>query len=368
MTQLKYSYLDEQFSNPDEIFNDLRGLVKSGEFTLGPYVEAFESDFAKYVGMKHAIGTNTGTDALILCLKGLGIGSGDEVITVTNTFYATVGAIVAVGAKPVFVDSDERYSINVSQIEKAITSKTKAILPVHWAGMPADMAGIMKIADRHGIPVVEDACPSVGARIDGRHVGSFGKVNGFSMHPLKPLNVWGDGGILVTNDDKIAEWIRTYRNHGMIDRDHIAFWGINNRLQPFQAVVARRVLPTVQDLTERRIRNAQQLDHELESLADFIRVPKRPSNMREVYQLYLVSVKNRDGLLKHLQERGIEARVHYPLPLHLQPAAKSLGYKKGDFPIAEKQCDEVITLPAHQHINPGQISLMVEEIKKFYRK
>ncbi|MEW6055585.1 MAG: DegT/DnrJ/EryC1/StrS family aminotransferase [Bdellovibrionota bacterium] len=364
--QVKYSYLAEQFADTEAYFRDLRELVASGEFTLGPYVEAFERDFAKYVGAKHAIGMNTGTDALILALKSLGIGAGDEVITVANTFYATVGAIVATGARPVFVDSDDRYSIDVTQIENKITSRTKAILPVHWAGAPAEMDAILNIADKHGVYVVEDACPSVGARIDGKHVGTFGDVNAFSMHPLKPLNVWGDGGIIVTDDDKINDWIRLYRNHGMVDRDHIEIWGINNRLQPVQAVVARRVLPQVQDLTERRIRNAQQLDRELKGLAEFVRVPARPKNMREVYQLYIVSVKRRDELLKHLQSKGIEARVHYPLPLHLQKAAEGLGYKKGDFPRAEQQANEIITLPAHQHVSSEQISYIVDEMRSFY--
>lgn len=223
--RVKYSYLDQQFSEVEAYFADLRKLVSTGEFTLGPFVEAFEQKFAAYVGVKHAIGTNTGTGALILSLKAVGVQPGSEVITVANTFIATVGAIVAAGARPVFVDCDERYQIDVSKIEAAISPKTAAILPVHWAGCPPEMGKILEIADRHGIPVVEDACPAVGAKINGCFAGTFGKVNAFSMHPLKPLNVWGDGGIIVTNDDKAAEFLRLYRNHGLLDRDHVEIWG-----------------------------------------------------------------------------------------------------------------------------------------------
>jgi len=365
--QVKYSYLDQQFAEVDAHFQDLRELVASGEFTLGPFVEAFEKKFAAYIGVKHAIGTNTGTGALILSLKAVGVQPGSEVITVANTFIATVGAIIAAGARPVFVDCDERYQIDVSKIEAAITPKTAAILPVHWAGCPPEMDKILEIANRRGIPVVEDACPAVGAKINGRFAGTFGKVNAFSMHPLKPLNVWGDGGIIVTNDDKAAEFLRLYRNHGLLDRDHIEIWGVNERLQPFQAVVGSRVLDTIEGLVMARIRNAQQFDEGLKGLESWIRPPYRPLGYREVYQLYLVTAKRRDELVKYLVERGVEAKVHYPIPIHLQNAARDLGYKRGDFPICERQAEEIVTLPAHQHITQEQIDYTLSCIREFYR-
>ena len=365
--KVKYSYLDQQFAEVDAHFQDLRKLVASGEFTLGPFVEAFEKKFAAYIGVKHAIGTNTGTGALILSLKAVGVQPGSEVITVANTFIATVGAIIAAGARPVFVDCDERYQIDVSKIEAAITPKTAAILPVHWAGCPPEMDKILEIANRRGIPVVEDACPAVGAKINGRFAGTFGKVNAFSMHPLKPLNVWGDGGIIVTNDDKAAEFLRLYRNHGLLDRDHIEIWGVNERLQPFQAVVGSRVLDTVEGLVMARIRNAQQFDEGLKGLESWIRPPYRPLGYREVYQLYLVTAKRRDELVKYLVERGVEAKVHYPIPIHLQNAARDLGYKRGDFPICERQAEEIVTLPAHQHITQEQIDFTLSCIREFYR-
>jgi len=333
---------------------------------LGPFVEAFEKKFAAYIGVKHAIGTNTGTGALTLALKAVGVKPGSEVITVANTFIATVGAIVAAGARPVFVDCDERYQIDVSKIEAAITAKTSAILPVHWAGCPPELDKILEIANRHEIPVVEDACPAVGAKIDGKYAGTFGKVNAFSMHPLKPLNVWGDGGIIVTNDDEAAEFLRLYRNHGLVDRDHVEIWGVNERLQPFQAVVGARVLDTVEGLVEARIRNAKLFDAGLKGLESFIRPPNRPSGYREVYQLYLVTAVRRDELVAFLISRGIEAKVHYPIPIHLQNAARDLGYKRGDFPVCERQADEIVTLPAHQHISEEEVAFTVAMIREFY--
>lgn len=365
--RVKYAYLDEQFADFESYFPELRKLIQSGEFTLGPWVEAFEKDFSAYVGTKYAISTNTGTDALVLSFKSLGIGAGDEVITAANTFYATVGAIVTAGARPVLVDCDDRYVLDVNKIEKAITKKTKAIVPVHWVGHPVDMKTVLTIAEKHGLSVVEDACPSAGARINNQHVGSFGNLGAFSFHPLKPLNVWGDGGCIVTSDDKLAKWLRSYRNHGMVDRNHIEMWGVNARMQPIQAMVARKLLPQIEDLTARRIAHAKQLDNGLKNLSDFIHLPPRPTNMREVYQLYMMCVKNRDELLKYLISKEIEAKVHYPVPLHLQKAAEGLGYRKGDFPVAEKQANELITLPAHQHITSEQVDYMISEIKAFYK-
>lgn len=364
---VKYNYLKEQFADPmEDYINDLRPLIASGEFTFGPYVDAFEKKFAKYIGVKHAIGVCNGTDALMMALKAVGVKPGDEVITVPNTFYATVGAIVAVGATPVFVDCDERYQIDVLKIEAAITPKTRAILPVHWAGCSPDIKRVLAIAAAHGLKVVEDACPSVGATIDGQSAGTFGHVNAFSMHPLKPLNVMGDGGIVVTDDDEMAAWIRTYQNHGMADRDHIAMWGINTRLQPTQAVIASRVLDTIEGMIEVRNRNARHLDEGLRALGDRVKIPQRPKGNREVYQLYQVGVEDRKSLLPYLIERGIEAKVHYPLPLHLQEAAEGLGYKRGDFPVCERQADEILTIPAHQEVSTEQVDYIMKTIHAFY--
>lgn len=364
--KVPYNYLPSQFEDFDSYIPDLRELVASGEFTLGPFVEKFEKKFAEFVGVKHAIGTNTGTGALTIALKSVGAGPGTEVITVANTFIATVGAIVDTGALPVFVDCDERYQIDVTKIERAITPNTVAILPVHWAGCPPDLETIMSIAEKNNLAVVEDACPAVGAKINDKFAGSFGTVNAFSMHPLKPLNVWGDGGIVVTNSDEKADWLRLYRNHGLEDRDHVTFWGINERLQPFQAVVGNRVLDTVDDLVNKRITNARLYDEKLKKLSPKVRCPYRPVGYKEVYQLYLVCVDDRTELINYLESKGVEPKVHYPVPIHLQKAAKHLGYDVGSFPECEKQAKEILTLPAHQYISEEQIDYVVNCMTEFY--
>ena len=363
--KVNYAYLHQQFADVEGYFEDLRELVASGEFTLGPYVERFERKFGEYIGIKHVISVNTGTDALILCLKALGIGAGDQVITVPNTFYATVGAIVAVGARPVFIDVDERMQMDPTLLEAAITPETKAIIPVYWAGCCPEVERIVSIAEKHEIPVVEDACPAVGASVDGKSAGTWGRISAFSMHPLKPLNVWGDGGMVVTQDDALADWLRMSRNHGMVDRDHNQIWGINARLQPIQAVVATRLLDGMETNISARLRTAALLDAGLEHLPQ-VRIPTRFAGHRDSYQLYQVMVDQRDELLAHLVENEIEAKVHYPLPLHLQVAAADLGYSTGSFPVCERQAGEILTLPAHQHIEVDQVDYTIECIKDFY--
>ena len=362
-----YNYLPMQFQDDDKIFEDWKKLIKTTEFTLGPVMEAFEKKFASYVGMKHCIATNNGTDALILSFKALGLGPGDEAITVCNTFYATVGAIVASGATPVFVDADDRYQIDSTKIEAAITSKTKVIVPVHWGGASPDMDAIVKIAKKNNLEIVEDACMGIGASIHGKSPGTYGKVNAYSMHPLKSLNVMGDGGMVVTNDDSIAEWMRKYRNHGMIDRNHIEFWGVNMRLQPLQAVVASHGLDDLPRVIEKRNHNAARLDKGLLALAPNVIIPARPEGYKETFALYMGLFENRDAILAFLVKNGIEAKIHYPVPLHLQQAANALGYKKGSFPVAEMQADKLITLPIHQFVEDDQIDFMIEKISTFYK-
>ena len=364
--KVPYNYLPMQFSHYEDIFDEWKELINSTEFTLGPYVENFEKKFSKFIGCKHVIGTNTGTDALILALKAIGIGPGDEVISIPITFYATIGAIYAVGARPVFVDIDDRYQIDESLIATAITPKTKAILPVHWGGASPNMHAIMKIAQKHGLKVVEDACMAPGGYAHKRHAGTVGNISAWSMHPLKPLNVMGDGGMVSTDDDKLAEWMRMYRNHGMVDRNHNRIWGVNMRLQPLQAIVAGHILNTVNETVEIRIKNAQILDKGLKSLCPFVKIPPRPNGYRETFSLYMARFERRDELKKYLIENGIEAKIHYPVPLHLQEAAKGLGYKPGDFPVSETYGQEILTLPAHQFISIELLEYTISVIKKFY--
>ncbi len=363
-----YSYLDEQFAQIDDYLEDVRKLVQSGDFTLGKPLTEFEERFAKLCGLPFAIGVGSGTDALILSLKIIGVGPGDEVITTPNTFISTVGAIAMAGAKPVFVDNNDEYTIDVDKIEQAITQKTKALLPVHLTGCPADMPRIMAIAKRHKLLVIEDAAQAILAKIDGKHVGSWGETACFSLHPLKNLNVWGDGGVIVTRCAELDRKLRLFRNHGMTTRDEIEMFAHNSRLDSLQAVIGNRLISEVEEITRKRIANARQYDEAFRDLKEFITVPKRRPNVQQVYHTYVLRVKDRDGLLEHLIKCGIKAKVHYPIPVHLQKAAAYLGYKKGDFPVCEADAERILSLPVHQHLSPEQMAYVIDTVRDFYRK
>lgn len=366
ITRVPYSYLERQFVEIDPILDDIRDLVRRGDYTLGGAVRDFEARFARLVGVRHAIGVNSGTEALTLALRAVGVGPDDEVITAPNTFIATVGAIVAAGARPVFVDVDAQHNIDPALIEAEITPRTRAILPVHLEGNPADMAGIGDIAELYGLEVVEDACQAFTAAIGDRRVGTFGRAGGFSLHPLKPMNVWGDAGMIVTNDDTVADHLRLLRNHGLRDRDTVEIFGVNSRLDTLQAIVGSHLLDGVLAATDRRIANAGRLDAGLFDLGDVVRIPPRRAGVRHVYQIYVIETRERDGLLRFLVEQGIEAKVHYPVPVHLQPAARGLGYGVGDFPVCERQAREILTLPAHQFLSDDEIDGMIEHVRRFY--
>ena len=360
-----YNYLPMQFADYSEIAAGWDQLIKSSEFTLGSFMETFEREFAEYVGAKHRVATNNGTDALILSLKALGIGRGDEVITPCNSFYATTGAVVAVGATPVFCDVDDRYQADVVDMAARITKRTKLLLPVHWAGASPDMDAITALANEYGLEILEDACMAIGGRWGDRHPGTFGKVGAFSMHPLKTLNVIGDGGMVVTDDDDLHAWMLKYRNHGMVDRDHIEFWGVNYRLQPLQAVVASTMLRTLDERLERRREIQGQLDDSLADLAPNLLVPRRDPRNPETVSLYMVLAERRDKFLDHLVASGVEAKVHYPIPLHLQQAAASLGFGPGSMPVAEAQANELVTLPAHEYLSDSQVDWMISAIEQW---
>ena len=363
--KVPFSYLSEQFKNPDTIWRDMKKVVKRGDFTLGKEVGQFEEKFAKAIGVKYAVGVNSGTDALFLSLKALGVGPGDEVITMTNTFIATAGAVAATGATPVFVDCDDEYIIDIDAMERAITPRTKCLMPVHFAGHPVDMPRVMAIAKRHNLLVVEDPCQGIGAAIDGKKAGTFGNAAGFSLHPLKNINVWSDAGVAVTNDESVYKKLRLLRNHGMKNRDEYAFFGYNSRLDTVAAVVGLHIIKQLGWITKMKIKHAAMLDKGLGEIPE-ITVPKRKKNGTYVYHLYIVQAQNRDGLLAHLVKNGIEAKVHYPIPLHLQECSKHLGYKPGDFPKAEAQAKSIITYPAHQHLSDAQIRFMIQKTKEFY--
>ena len=364
--RVSFSYLERQFADLDGYLEDIRALVASSALTLGPAVEEFEHRFSELSGLPHAIGVGTGTDALRLPLELSGVGPGDEVITTPNTFIATVGAIVATGARVVFVDSEDGFVIDPALIEAAITERTKAIVPVHYTGNVADMPTIAAIAERRGLVLVEDACQATAAAIDGTPVGSWGIAGAFSLHPLKNLNVWGDGGVVVTRSAELADRLRLYRNHGLVNRDEVASWGINSRLDALQAVIGNRLIGSVPAITERRIANAARYDAALADV-DGISVPVRRPGVRHVYHLYIVRAERRDALLRFLVEAGIEAKIHYPIPVHLQEAARDLGYGEGDFPSTEHDAKVVITLPAHPYLSDDEIDYTIDRVRAFYR-
>jgi len=363
--KVAYSYLQDQFADPESIFAEFRKLIQRGDFTLGAALTEFEQKFAAHCGARHAVGVGTGTDALFLSLKAMGIGPGDEVITCPCTFVATVGAIVQSGARPVFVDANEQFVIDPDKIEQVITPRTKAIMPVHYTGQPCDMPRITAIAKRHALRVVEDACQSIGGEVDGKRVGSWGDTAGFSLHPLKNLNVWGDGGVITTNSAQLRDDLHLLRNHGMKNRDEVEIYGYNCRLDTLQAIVGLWLFPQAEAITESRIATAKRFDAELSQIKQ-IRVPPRNSRMRHAYHLYMVHAEGRDALVQFLVEKGVEAKIHYPIPMHLQEASAYLGYKAGDFPVTEAHAASIFTLPVHQHMTEEHKEYCIEMVKAFY--
>ena len=362
---VRYSPLAQQFANPDEIFDEIRDLVASGDFTLGGVVSEFEAKFAELLGVKHAIGVGSGTDSLKLPLKALGLGPGNEVITSANTFYATVGAIAEVGATPVFVDCDDTFCIDVAKIEAAITPRTKALMPVHLTGDVANMTEIMAVAERHDIPVVEDACQSLLGTHNGRLAGTFGVAAGFSMHPLKIINVWGDAGIVVTDDDEMNRKVRLLRNHGLGNRDEMEILGYNTRLDSLQAVVGKKMVARAQDIVRKRAENASFYDAGFATIPQ-ITIPPRNQGSTHVFLLYVLFAEDRDALIQHCLDADIEAKVHYPIPLYMQKPLAHLGHKRGDFPVSDRHATDVISFPVDQHLSRDEMDYVISTVREFY--
>ena len=367
--KINHSYLVEQFFDYKKIFSKIEKIVKQGDYTLGNEVNRFEKNLSKRMGSKHTIAVGNGTDALYLVLKAFNIGRGDEVITTPFTFIATIASIVTAGAKPVFVDIKSDYNIDEKKIEKAITKKTKAIMPVHWAGRPCELDKIRKIANKYKLKIIQDSCHAIDSRFRNKHIVSYGDACTFSLHPLKNFNVWGDGGFILTQNSDLAKKLFLLRNHGLINRNTCKVFAYNSRLDTIQAAVANYKLKNkLTNITNKRIRNAFLLDKYLKNI-DEVATIKRKSYLKEVFHLYKLNVKHhRDGLIKFLNKNGIDAKVHYPKPTHLQPAAKFLKYKRGDFPIAEKSANTTLSLPVHEFINTNQIKFTANKIRDFYKK
>ena len=364
---VRYSPLGQQFADPEPIFEELRALVKSGDFTLGKVVGEFEEMFAAAAGTKYAIGVGSGTDALKIPLKALGLGPGDEVITCANTFWATVGAINEVGAKPVFIDAAENFCLDIDQLEAAITPATKAIMPVHLTGDVLDMDRVMEIAARHELPVVEDACQSLTGERGGRKAGTWGIASGFSMHPLKIINVWGDAGIVVTDDDGMNRKVRLLRNHGLKNRDEMEMYGYNSRLDSVQAVVGKWSVRHIDEIVAGRIRTATYYDRGFADIAQ-VRVPDRDPAVKNVFLLYILHAEARDELVRYCIDRGIEAKVHYPIPLYQQAALAYLGHKPGDFPVTDRHAVETISFPVDGYLSPAEQDHVINTVRRFYEE
>jgi len=365
--KVQWSYLPKQFNaqSVEQILDRIREFVPTGDFTLGKPVREFEQRFARLIGASHAIGVNSGTDALKLSLKALGVGPGDEVITTANTFIATIGAIAENYARPVLVDCTDNFCMNVSQVEAVITPRTKALMPVHLAGQMTDMPALLEIARKHKLPVVEDSCQCILGAMDGKNAGTYGATGAFSLHPLKNLNVWADGGMIVTSDDDLNIKLRRLRNHGLSDRDNVVMMGCNSRLDSLQAVVGNWLIDQVDFITSTRISNAAYLDRELGKMQQ-IRLPQRFNNRRLVFHLYIVFAERRDELVKHCKAKGVEVKVHYPIPVYRQEGLKPYGYKKGDFPVTDRHADTMISFPAHEHLTQDQLAYMVQTVAEFY--
>ena len=371
--KVPYAFLQRQFADPDPLLDALRPVVQNGEFTLGPRVEAFEKSFAALHAntdgaVPEAVGVGSGTDALALALQAVGVGPGDEVITSPSTFIATAGAIVMVGARPVFADIDQRYLLDLERVEAAITEKTRAILPVHYTGDMVDMRLLREIADQHGLALVEDACQAVLARFDEEPPGRFSHAAAFSLHPLKNLHVWGDGGVVLTHKPEIAEAVRLQRNHGLVNRDEVAVFGRNSRLHTLQAAVGSLMLESAEADTAARIEIAQRFDTAFADLQPTVRVPHREARSRHVYHLYVLQVERRDAVLAALKEAGISAKIHYPIPVHLQPAARDLGYQEGDFPKAESYAAHALSLPVHPYLEENEIAYVIDQLRTAARE
>ena len=350
-----------------ELLEAVGRVIDSGQFVLGEEVSEFERRFAQICGVRFAAAVNSGTDALILALRALGIGSCDEVITVPNSFVASTTCIALVGAKPVFVDVREDCNMDPAKLEDAITSRTKAILVVHLTGRPADMDPIIKVAKARKLHVVEDCAQAVLAEYKGKRVGSFGVIGCFSLHPLKTLNACGDGGVLTTNDGALYERLKVLRNVGLRSRDECVVWSSHSRLDSVQAAILLVKMSHVNVWTEKRCANAAFYQR---SLADVrgLQVPTDQPFEKAVYHTFVVQADRRDELKEYLTSQGVETAIHYPVPIHLQEVAVGLGYGPGSFPVTERQARRILSLPVYPELTQTDLDYIADAVREFCRR
>ena len=348
----------------EEILSRFDRISLTGNYVLGEEVKEFERNFADFCGTSFALGVGNGSDALSFSLLGLGVKSGDEVITAPNSFVASAWTIANIGAKPVFVDVGCDFNIDPSLIQKAITPKTKAIMPVHLTGRVADMEAINKIAQENNLLVVEDAAQAVGASYKSKKSGSFGDAGCFSLHPLKNLHVHGDGGIITTNNEDLYNRALKMRNHGLKNRNECEFWGWNSRLDEIQASIANLKLSYLNKWNDRFRELA---NYYIKELSDYIEVPSIKEFEKPIFHRFIIQHNNRDDLKFFLEEKGVMTAINYPIPLHLHEASRQYGYKIGDFPMAEKQAKRILSLPIYPELEDSQAKYVVECIKKFLK-
>lgn len=346
-----------------QLIHAFEQVLDSGRYIQGPECASFEKEFAEFCGAPSATGISNGTSSLHLTLRAIGVGTGDEVITAPNSFIASASTIALTGAKPVFADVMKDLNIDPEQIERAITTRTKAIIPVHLTGRPAKMREINDIAKRHGLFVLEDAAQSVGAKLLGKRVGSWGDAASFSLHPLKNLHAFGDAGIITAQDPKLIECLNISKNHGLTSRDRCEFWSFNCRLDEMQAALLRVQLPELERWTEERRNLAFRYNRLLKR---FVEVPEEAPGEYHVYQTYVVQADRRQELQAFLRAHGIEALVHYPTPIHIQPAAVALGYKPEDFPETMRLSQRILSLPLYPGLTHEQQDYVAEMFEKFY--
>jgi dTDP-4-amino-4,6-dideoxygalactose transaminase len=346
-----------------EIQVALNEVLENTAFAGGPYVARFEKEYAEFCGCRYAIGVGNGTDALWLALLALGIGPGDEVLTVPNTFIATAEAITYTGASPVFVDVDEKnYNMSPLLLEKAITKKTKAVIPVHLFGQPADMDRILEIAKKHGLYVIEDACQAHGSEYKGKKCGTIGDAGCFSFYPGKNLGAYGEAGAVVTNNDEVADKIRIFRDHGQPKKYFHDVIGWNARMDGFQGAVLSVKLKYLDQWNESRRQHAVQYRELLSGIKGII-LPEEMPYAKHIYHIFAIRTQNRDAFMAQLTERGVSCGIHYPVPVHRQAAYASLHLPVGSFPIAEKCADEFVSLPMFPELTEEQITYVADQIK-----
>jgi dTDP-4-amino-4,6-dideoxygalactose transaminase len=368
------SFLDlkAQFAGiRDEVYDAVTRVLESQHFILGPEVAAFEEEVKPQVGCEHALGCASGSDALLLALMGLGVGPGDEVIAPPFTFVATAGSVARLNARVLFVDIDrETYCLDPKLVEKAITPRVKAIIPVHLFGLAAEMDSLLETSRQHGISVIEDAAQAIGAKYDGEPVGSLGTVGCFSFFPSKNLGAAGDGGLLSTRDPELAARLKILRTHGSPSKYEYDLIGMNSRLDAIQAAILRVKLRHLDAWAEGRRRNAERYRELFDAadLNDVVTLPHVPSKCVHVYNQFTIRSKQRDALKQFLQQRGIATEIYYPYPLHLQPAFQYLGYKAGDCPESEAACREVLSLPIYPELSDEQLQTVVTLIAEFYSR